>query len=98
MQRPDLATLACVTPDCQRLRRPGQANLPVRTVYGRAHIRLLRCCTCGEEFSARRGPALFTTKMAAATAEDVIHHRDDGWSVRATARLVTGSKDAVAWL
>ena len=59
MKRPDLATLACVNPECQRFRLTGQANLTVRKVYGQDHIRLLRCRTCGEEFSERRGTALF---------------------------------------
>lgn len=34
MKRPDLATLACVNPECQRFRRTGQDNLTVRKVYG----------------------------------------------------------------
>jgi hypothetical protein len=58
----------------------------------------LRCRTCGEEFSERRGTALCNTKIADATAEDVIKHHDEGCSVRATARLVKVSKDAVARL
>jgi hypothetical protein len=41
---------------------------------------------------------VFNTKMAEATAEDVISHLDEGCSVRATARLVKASKDAVARL
>jgi hypothetical protein len=43
MKRPDLDTLACVNPECQRFRRPGENNLTVRKVYGRDGIRLLRC-------------------------------------------------------
>ena len=34
MMRPDLDTLACVNPACQRFRRPGGANLPVRDDKG----------------------------------------------------------------
>ena len=63
-QRPDLTTLTCVNPDCQRFRLTGQNNLTVRKVYGQDRIRLLRCRTCGEEFSERRGTALFNTKIA----------------------------------
>lgn len=40
MKRPDLDTLACVNPACQRLRRPGENHLTVRQVYGRDGIRL----------------------------------------------------------
>jgi len=42
MERPDLATLACVNPECQQFRQAGQGNLVIRKVYGRDDIRLLR--------------------------------------------------------
>ena len=98
MERPDLTTLACVNPECQRFRQAGQGNLALRKVYGRDRIRLLRCRTCCEEFSERRGSALFNTKLPEATAEDVINHLDEGCSVRATARLIKVSKETVARL
>jgi transposase-like protein len=66
--------------------------------YGPDRIRLLRCRTCGEEFSERRGTALFNTKLPEATAEDVINHLGAGCSVRATARLVQVAKETVARL
>ena len=98
MKRPDLATLACVTPACQRFRRTGQANLTVRTVYGQDHLRLLRCRPCGEECSERRGTALFHTKIAEEQAASVVNHLGEGCGVRATARLVHVAKDTVARL
>src|SRR5215468_8479598 len=98
MTRPDLDTLACVNAECQHFRRPGEANLTVRKVYGHDRIRLLRCRTCGEEFSERRGSALFNTKLPEATAEDVINHLGEGCSVRATARLVKVCQETVARL
>jgi hypothetical protein len=88
MTRPDLNTLSCVNPACQRFRRPGEAHRTVRTVYGHDRIRLLRCRACGEEFSERRGSAFFNTKLPERTAEDGINHLGEGCSVRATARLV----------
>jgi hypothetical protein len=42
----------------------GQDNLTVRKIYGQDRIRLLRCRTCGEEFSERRGTALSTLVAA----------------------------------
>jgi hypothetical protein len=30
MKRPDLDTLACVNPECQRFRHAGQGNLSIR--------------------------------------------------------------------
>ena len=98
MKRPDLATLACVNPACQRFRLTGPDNLTVRTVYGQDHIRLLRCRTCGEEFSERRGTAWFNTQLPAAQAVSVINHLGEGCGVRATARLVHVAKDTVARL
>ena len=98
MKRPDLATLACVNPECQRFRLTGQDNLTVRKVYGQDHLRLLRCRTCGEEFSERRGTALFNTKVTEERAASVIDQLGEGCGVRATARLAHVSKDTVARL
>ena len=98
MKRPDLDTLACVNPECQRFRLTGQGNLTVRKVYGQDGLRLLRGRLCGEECSERRGTALFNTKIAEANAEAVMDHLGEGCGVRATARLVHVSKDTVARL
>lgn len=98
MKRPDLDTLACVNRECQRFRLTGEGNLTVRKVYGHNRIRLLRCRTCGEEFSERRGTALFNTKITEEKAEAIIDHLGEGCGMRATARLVHISKDTVARL
>jgi transposase-like protein len=98
MTRPDVDTLACVNPACQRFRRSGEAHLTVRKVYGHDRMRLWHCRTCGEECSERRGSALFNTKLPEATAADVINHLGEGCSVRATARLVKVAKETVARL
>src|SRR5262245_38674260 len=98
MQRSDLDTLACVNPECHLFCRPSAAHLTVRKVYGHDRLRLLRCRTCGEECSERRGSALLHTKLPEATAEDVISHLDEGCSVRATVRLVKVAKATVARL
>ncbi|PON09635.1 transposase, partial [Candidatus Entotheonella serta] len=68
----------------------------VRKVYGRDAIRLLRCRTCGEEFSERRGTALVNTKVSETKAVEVIDHLTDGCSVRSTARLTRVCKMTVA--
>jgi hypothetical protein len=96
--RPDFAPLACVNPACQRFRRPGAANLPVRKVSGHARSRLLRCRTGGEACSERRGRAVFHPKLPAASATEVINPLGAGGRVRATARLVTVAKATVARL
>jgi transposase-like protein len=98
MKRPDLDTLACVNTECQLFRCCGASNLVIRKVYGHDRIRLLRCRICGEEFSERRGTALFHTKLPEPKAEEVSNHLDEGCSVRATARLVKVAKETVARL
>jgi transposase-like protein len=98
MKRPDLDTLACVNAECQLFRRAGASNLVIRKVYGRDRIRLLRCRSCGAEFSERRGTALCNTKLPEPKAEAVINHLGEGCSVRATARLVHVAKETVARL
>jgi uncharacterized C2H2 Zn-finger protein len=99
MQRPDLATLACVNAACQYVGRPGQGNLATRKVYGKDGMRLLRCGQCREVFSERRHTALFNTKIREAKAEHVMDHLDEGCSVRATSRLTKAAQVPVArWL
>ena len=98
MERPDLSTLACVNSECQLYHQSGQGNLVIRKVYGRDHIRLLRCGSCQDEFSERRGTALFNTKLSEAKAIDVIDHLDEGCSVRSTSRLTKVAKQTVARL
>ena len=98
MERPELNTLACVNAECPRFCQAGQDNLVIRKVYDRDAIWLLRCRTCGEEFSEHRGTALFNTTVSEAKAVEVIDHLTDGWSVRSTARLTRGYKTTVARL
>ena len=87
-----------MNPECHQFRQAGQGHLAIRKVYGCDRIRLLRCRTCCEAFSERRGTALCNTKLPESTAEDVINHLDEGWSVRATARLAKVGQETVARL
>lgn len=98
MKRPDLDTLACVKAACQLFCRAGAGNLVIRKVYGHDYLRLLRCRSCGEAFSERRGTALCNTKLPEPKAEEVINHLGEGCRVRATARLVKVAKEPVARL
>ena len=98
MERPDMDTLACVNEECQLFDQPGAGNLTLRKVYGQDQLRLLRCNQCQEEFSERRGTALFNTKIPEAKAEAVISHLDEGCTLTGTARLVKVAKDTVSRL
>ena len=96
--RPALENLCCLNTHCKAYGQRGQANLTVRKISGVDRIRYLRCQGCGEEFSERKGPALFNCKIGEAQAISVIEHLDSAGGLNATARLVGVSKDAVGRL
>ena len=96
--RPALENLCCLNVQCKTYGQRGQANLTVRKTYGADRIRYLRCGCCGDEFSERKGTALFNCKIGEAQAVSVIEHLDSGCGLNATARLVGVSKDAVGRL
>ncbi len=94
----ELAELCCVNPDCHDCGLRGKGNLKVRKVYGKDGIRFLRCTTCGEEFSERRGTAMFNMKLPHEKAVAVLEHVQEGVGVRATGRLTRVDKDTVCRL
>lgn len=96
--RPALKSLYCVNSECKDFGQMGHKNLKVRKIYGKDKIRYLRCRSCGEEFSERKGTALFNSKIREAKAAAVIDHLDSRCGVVATAKLVGVCKDAVSRL
>lgn len=96
--RPDFQSLCCLNPDCALYGRRGADNLTVRKTYGKAQMRYLRCRCCGEEFSERKGTALFNLKIPEAQAAAILEHLDVGCGVVATAQLVGVAKDTVSRL
>lgn len=96
--RPDIDSLGCVNSDCKHFAQKGQQNLKLRKTYGKDQIRYLRCTSCGEEFSERKGTALFNCKIGEAKATSIIDHLDSGCGVVATAKLVGAAKDTVSRL
>jgi IS1 family transposase/transposase-like protein len=93
--RPLLETLACPYPNCQLYAKEGMGNLYVRKVYGKDHIRYLRCRACAREFSERKGTALFGTKITEEKAISVAEHLAEGVSTKGTSRLVGVSPEAI---
>ncbi len=73
---------------CELYGQAGQQNLTVRKVYGKDQIRYLRCRICRAEFSERKNPALWNTKVPEAKAVAVGEHLSEGCSLKGTARLV----------
>lgn len=86
--RPPIESLACVNPECELYGQQGQSNLSVRKVYGKDHIRYVRCSRCGEEFSERKNTALWNSKIPEGQAISVAEHLAEGCSFKGTARLV----------
>lgn len=85
--RPSLDTLACVNAECKDYAQAGLNNLRVRKTYGQDQIRYLRCRTCQQEFSERKGSALWNTKVSEEQAVSVAAHLAEGCSMSATRRL-----------
>lgn len=96
--RPALSSLCCVNPECKMFGQKGQDNLKVRKIYGPAQLRYLRCQACQEEFSERKGSALFNCKIGETKAVAVVEHLDAGCGVATTATLVGVCKDTVSRL
>jgi len=86
--RPPLASLACVNEFCDLYGKKDQDNLAVRKVYGKARIRYLKCHSCQQEFSERKGTALWNVKIAEDKAISIAKHLGEGCSFKRTARLV----------
>ena len=95
---PDIDTLCCTNADCKHFAQKGKQNLKVRKTYAKDSIRYLRCTSCGEEFSERKGTALFNTKIAESKAASVIERLDSGCGVVSTAKLCRVAKTTVCRL
>jgi IS1 family transposase/transposase-like protein len=90
-----LESLACVNPDCQDYGVTGAENLYIRKIYGKDHIRYLRCRTCQEEFSERKNTGLWNTKIREAKAVSVAEHLSEGNSIKGTSRLLRVDPETV---
>lgn len=86
--RPSLDRLACLNPECKDCDQPARGNLVVRKTYGRDQIRLLRCRTCGDEFSERKNTPLWNSRIPEAQFVSTAEHLTDGNTIKGTARLL----------
>ncbi len=93
--RRPLAELCCVNLECPDRGQRDLGNLSVRNGKGGGRWRILRCCTCGTEFSERKGTPLWGTTMPPDKAAAIASHLKEGCGIRKTARLVGASKDGV---
>ena len=83
-----IISLACVNPECELYGQKGQDNLKIRKVYGQDHIKYLQCRLCRQEFSERKGTALWNSKIPEEKAIAVAEHLSERCSFKSTARLV----------
>ena len=90
-----LAELCCVEPECADVEKRDHGNLSVRTGKGGGRWRVLRCSTCGTEFSERKGTPLWGTRMPPERALAIAKHLKEGCGIRKTARLTGASKTGV---
>ena len=91
----DLSRFCCLNPDCSDHGKRNHGNLTVPARYGPNNTRVLRCSTCKDRFSERKGTPLFGTRLSAATVVSVLAHVAEGVGTRKTARLVGVNKDTV---
>jgi transposase-like protein len=91
----DLSRFCCLNPRCPDHGQRGHGNLTVPMRYGPNNTRLLRCSTCKDRFSERKGTPLFDARLPADQVESVLAHVAEGIGTRKTARLTGVHRDTV---
>lgn len=100
MQSPSLDSFRCPHPSCPDADQPGAGNIRHRKWYPTRSgpRRLLRCGTCGREFSELKGTALWNVKLPHERVERVVEHVTRGNSFKETAELTHTHRTTVARL
>jgi len=100
MQSASLDRFRCLNPACPAALQLGLGNIRHRKWYetrsGRR--RLLRCTTCGQEFSELKSTALWNVKLPHERVEAVVEHVTRGKSFKETAELTQTHRTTVARL
>jgi transposase-like protein len=92
----DLSVFCCLNSRCPDHGVRGVGNLSVCRRYGKGDsIRFLRCRSCGDRFSERKGTPLFRSHLAKEKAVAVLGHVAEGCGVRQTEPLVGVHRDTV---
>ena len=91
----DLSRFCCLNPTCPDHGKRGLGNLTVPARYGPNKTRVLRCSTCKDRFSERKGTPLFDARLPADKVVSVLAHVAEGVGTRKTARLVGVHRDTV---
>lgn len=92
----DLSKFCCQNPQCVDYGKRGAGNLMVNMRYGsQKQWRLLKCRTCHERFSERKGTPLFDSRLSEEKVVAVLAHLSEGCGVRKTSRLAGVDKDTI---
>ena len=100
MESPSLDRLYCLNPACPAAGQPGVGNIRLRKWYETRSgpRRLLRCATCGREFSELKGTALWNLKLPHEQVESVVEHVTRGNSFKETSELTHTHRTTVSRL
>jgi hypothetical protein len=90
-----LSEQACPNVRCRDYGRRGGKNLYVYTRYGRKHITLIGCRTCGKTFSELTGTPFWDSRLDWNTIALIYISLIEGRGIRGTARSYSVSKNTV---
>jgi len=94
-----LEHFCCQNSNCPVYGLRDQGNLRYEGYSGhKKHIRMIRCKTCMDRFSERKGTVLEQSRLPFDKAISVLDHLREGCGTRSTGRLVGVSKDTVTRL
>jgi transposase-like protein len=91
----NLEKFSCPNPSCSDFGKRNAGNVSLYTRYGRKHVRLLICKTCGKTFSELKGTPFWDSRLDWDTIEKIYRSLLDGQGIRATARDHGLSKNTV---
>jgi len=91
-----LSAFCCQNERCAQYGKKGLGNIYQHWWANRKQtIRRLRCSTCQESFSERKGTPLYQSKLSEAKAESIAQHLAEGDGIRKTARLTGAMQNTV---
>jgi IS1 family transposase len=92
---PPLESLACPFPACEDYAKTNRGNLYVRKQYGPRSLRLLRCRSCGREFSKTHSTPIWNTKLSPERFISISNHIAEGHTASGITRTCNVHHDTV---
>ena len=91
----NLEKFRCPNPSCSDFGKHNAGNISLYTRYGRKHVRLLICGTCGKTFSELKNTPFWDSRLDWDQIEKIYRSLLNGQGIRATARDHGLSKNTV---